>query len=133
LRETEEEIGLQLQADTAIGRLSDVVTRQHARMLPMTVTPHAFALPDACEPQWQLNHEVAEVLWVPLSFFADARNRKIMHWRTGRVVWEMPCFFYEDRRIWGLTLLMLRELMGLTHGVSWRSIKPVRGSQVTEA
>ncbi|MDX1497377.1 MAG: hypothetical protein R3352_07470, partial [Salinisphaeraceae bacterium] len=90
-------------------------------------TPHVFALADGQEPVWQLNHEVAEVLWVPLSFFAEERNRKTMHWRTGRVVWEMPCFFYEERRIWGLTLLMLRELMGLTHGVSWRSIRPVRG------
>lgn len=127
IRETVEEIGLTLDNSDWLGRLSDVVTRQHSRMLPMTVTPHVYQLASGIDPCWELNHEVEEVVWVPLSFFAEARNRQIMHWRTGRVTWEMPCYFYEERRIWGLTLLMLRELLGITHGASWRSIRPVRG------
>lgn len=132
MRETVEETGLMLDNRDNIGRLSDVVTRQHARMRPMIVSPHVYRLEAASEPQWQLNHEVAEVVWVPLSFFADASNRESMHWRTGRLNWQMPCYFYEERRIWGLTLLMLRELLGITHGVSWRSMRPVRGASVTD-
>lgn len=132
IRETAEEIGWDLQAEQRIGRLSDVVTRQHARMLPMTVTPHVFALPGGIDPRWQLNHEVAEVVWVPLDYFAEKHNRKKMHWRTGRITWEMPCFFYQERRIWGLSLLMLRELMGITHGVKWRNMKPVRASTTAD-
>lgn len=133
IRETVEETGLLLDSDSCIGRLSDVVTRQHARMLPMTVTPHVFRLEGAIQPAWRLNHEVDEVVWVPLDLFAEARNREVMHWRTGRLNWELPCYFYEKRRIWGLTLLMLRELMGITHGVSWRSIRPVRGQPEAES
>lgn len=132
MRETVEETGLMLDSRDCIGRLSDVVTRQHARMLPMTVTPHVFHMATEAEPQWQLNHEVTEIVWVPLDFFAVEANRKIMHWRTGRVHWQLPCFFYQERRIWGLTLLMLRELLGITHGVTWRSIKPVRGQAEVE-
>ncbi len=127
IRETVEETGLMLDTRDRLGRLSDVVTRQHSRMRPMIVTPHVFRMDTGVEPQWQLNHEVSEVLWVPLNFFADEKNRQIMHWRTGRLNWQMPCYFYEERRIWGLTLLMLRELLGLTHGVNWRSIRPMRG------
>jgi 8-oxo-dGTP pyrophosphatase MutT (NUDIX family) len=132
MRETVEETGLMLDSSARIGRLSDVVTRQHARMRPMIVSPHVFHLAGDDEPQWRLNHEVAEVVWVPLAFFADDRNRQNMHWRTGRLNWQMPCYFYEERRIWGLTLLMLRELLGISHGVNWRSMRPVRGQMAPD-
>ncbi len=121
IRETREEIGIEVPEDNYLGRLSDVVTRKHEHWRPMIVTPHVFRIGDDIAPS--LNHEAVETVQVPLQFFAQEANRQKMHWRTGRVTWEMPCFFYEERRIWGLTLLMLRELIQLVHGSKWSAMR----------
>jgi len=121
IRETAEEIGLQVAADSFIGRLSDVVTRKHEHWRPMIVTPYIFRLQS--ELDLTLGDEAVKVIQVPLSYFADAANRELMHWNTGRMTWEMPCYFYEGCRIWGLTLLMLRELVQLQHGTRWQAMR----------
>jgi 8-oxo-dGTP pyrophosphatase MutT (NUDIX family) len=111
MREAREETGLVLEVSECIGRLSDVVTRRHERPVPMLVSPFVFRL--AREPEWTLSHEAVETLWVPLDFLADARNREPLVWRTGPMRWKLPSYVYEGRTIWGLTLLMLRELLSL--------------------
>ncbi|MES1944633.1 NUDIX hydrolase [Salinisphaera sp. PC39] len=111
-RECREETGLVISPADRIGRLSDRLTRSHARPRPMVVTPYVFAARDA-EPEWDLNHEVRETLWLPLAFLADRRNRGRMLWRIGPVPLPMPRYDYRGRRVWGLTLLMLDELVRL--------------------
>ena len=71
------------------------------------------------------NHEVAEVVWVPLEFLLDTDNQQEMTWHFGGARIPMPCYLYEGRRIWGLSLMMLGELMDLVEGgrsrrLSWR-------------
>lgn len=121
IRETQEEIGVTVSQADYLGRMSDVITRKHEHWRPMIVTPHVFALEG--DFSVQLNHEAVEVVQVPLSYFAEKKNRELMHWQTGRVNWQMPCFYYDDCRIWGLTLYMLRELVGLVHGTQWRAAR----------
>lgn len=117
IRETWEEMGLDLNGHGRyIGRLSDIAARPPSwRRLPMLVTPFVFQL--TAEPQWRLDPlEVDSLLWVPLSFLADHNNREQMTWQRGKVKLTLPCYFYQDRRIWGLTLRMLDELITITHG-----------------
>lgn len=109
LRETFEEVGLQLADDNYLARMSDVLTRRHERPTPMIVSPYAFHC--ARPPQLIVNRESEEALWVPLSFLANPANRKQMTWKQLGVTWRLPCYDYEGRRIWGLTLLMLNELL----------------------
>ena len=105
-RETHEEIGLRLTDHALLhGRLSDVGTVPHlGQRRPRVVTPYVFGLHSL--PPLSLNHEVADVLWVPLAFIADHGNRERMAWRN----FDLPCYFYEGQRIWGLSLMMLDEL-----------------------
>lgn len=111
-RETHEELNIDVEkAGHCIGRLSDLVSRPHSGRRPMVVSPYVFHLHTSVVPQ--PNHEVAEALWVPLSFIADHRNRERMEWRRGRLALDLPCYFYEGRRIWGMSLAMLDELIGL--------------------
>lgn len=136
MRETFEETGLDLTVTGEyIGRLSDVVTRRHEKFTPMAVTPHVFRLQGAVT--WDSNHEVVELVWVPLSFLGNPANRERMVWKLGRVRWPLPCYFFEGRRIWGLTLLMLDELLLVWSGrkvqdslgiarMPWLSIFPRR-------
>ena len=112
VRETEEEIGLTLgSADPCIGRLSEIMTRPLIRRRPMIVSPYIFRLDR--EVELTPNHEVAEVLWVPLDFLREAENRERMVWTRGKIKVPLPCYMYQERRIWGLSLMMLDELLGL--------------------
>jgi 8-oxo-dGTP pyrophosphatase MutT (NUDIX family) len=112
IRETEEETGIYLEkAGHCIGRLSDIVSRPHSGRQPMVVTPYAFRLHTAVsiEP----NHEVAEAVWIPLSFLMDPEERQTMVWGNGKLTLTLPCYFFGKRRIWGMSLKMLDELLGL--------------------
>jgi 8-oxo-dGTP pyrophosphatase MutT (NUDIX family) len=109
-RETQEEIGLNLSSHaSSLGRLSTVLAKAHGKPLPMVVTPFVFRLQK--EPTIALNHEVQEVVWVPVSYFADPKNREMMDWAVAGVPIRLPCYRYEGRLIWGLTLKMIDELM----------------------
>lgn len=109
MRETREEIGFHLSMEQYVGRLSDVMTFAHGSRRPMVVSPYVFRVEQT--PEFVLNHEVAEVLWVPLSFLANKGHRDTMRWERNGVGLTMPCYFFQGRRIWGLTLKMLDELV----------------------
>jgi 8-oxo-dGTP pyrophosphatase MutT (NUDIX family) len=115
VRETEEEIGLVLgPGDQCIGRLSDINARPHKGLLGMAVSPFVFRLDRDVE--FTPNYEVAEVVWVPLEFLMDTDNREEMVWDYKGIKMPMPCYFFGERRIWGLSLMMLDELMDLVEG-----------------
>ncbi len=109
IRETSEEIGLGLSTDNYIGRMSDVMTLAHGTRKPMVVSPYAFKLEG--DPRFTINHEVDQVIWLPVSFLADKRNRETMVWEKKGMSVKLPCYFYGEHRIWGLTLKMLDELV----------------------
>lgn len=109
IRETREETGVDLLAAEFQGRLRDVLTRRHNQFRPMVVTPHLFRL--TSEPHFELNHEVASILWVPLSFLEDASNLSQTHWKLRGMTLKMPCYYFQDRCIWGLSFQMLQDLL----------------------
>lgn len=116
-RETEEEIGLHLGAtEPCIGRLSELNATRLALRAGLVITPYVFHLRRSVN--FHSNHEVDEVVWVPLEFLLDTDNRSEMTWTRGSVSLRMPCYDFQGRRIWGLSLRMLDELMDLVAGES---------------
>ncbi len=116
-RELSEEIGLDNSANAkCIGRLSDIVTMNHNRSALMIVTPLVFRIER--EPQWQLGDEVDEVLWVSLDYFANPKNREHMNWRLAGINFRPACYMYNNDRIWGLTFMMIDELINALQGDS---------------
>ena len=112
LRETREEVGLDLEtAGERLGRLSEVRAIGRGRPLSMVICPFVFAL-DA-DPVLVTNHEVGAVVWVPLSFLADRRNRDTMQYRRGGLELELPCYHFGEYLIWGMTLGMVDELLAI--------------------
>jgi 8-oxo-dGTP pyrophosphatase MutT (NUDIX family) len=105
IRETREEIALDLTAAPLVGRLSPVPTKAHGKLRPMVIEPFVFEL--TYEPVCELSHEVAEIVWVPIDFFRDATNRRTMDWK----LLKLPCYHYRECVIWGLTLRMVDELV----------------------
>jgi len=115
LRETREEVGLDLQRDALpVGRLSDVRAVGRGRPLSMVISPYVFELQAA--PEFTTNHEVAAVVWVPVAFLADHGNRETMPYRRYGLSVELPCYRYRGHLIWGLTLGMADDLLRMATG-----------------
>jgi 8-oxo-dGTP pyrophosphatase MutT (NUDIX family) len=109
-RETEEEIGLQLlEPDRCIGRLSEIMTHFQLRRRAMVVSPYVFGLDR--EVEFTPNHEVTEIVWVPMAFLMNLDNREKMTWKWRGFAIPLPCYLYQGRRIWGLSLMMLDDLL----------------------
>ena len=109
-RETREEVGSRPCAEgEALGRLSDVAAVSRGRPLSLVIVPHVFALRRT--PPLVLNHEVAEAVWVPLSYLANYDNRSTLDWKLGSMTIPLPCYRLQDKVIWGLTFGMVDELL----------------------
>ena len=115
VRETREELGLDLEsAARPLGRLTEVRTHLREGALPRSVVPFGFAIAEPNVPmRFRLNHEVAEAVWVPLAFLAEEVNRESFDytWRGTPLV--LPCYHFGGRKIWGLTLWIVDELLAL--------------------
>jgi 8-oxo-dGTP pyrophosphatase MutT (NUDIX family) len=110
VRETMEEIGLDLSGARQLGSLTDV-DGGRAVNRPITVSGHCFWLTEEPSPL-ELSHEVAEVLWIPVSQLLDpARYIDYTYPRSGMV---FPGIQLDNAHqvIWGLTLRLLGDLFG---------------------
>jgi 8-oxo-dGTP pyrophosphatase MutT (NUDIX family) len=104
-RETREEVGLDLAAAPLLGKLSQVPTKAHGKLRPMVIQPFVFELHET--PVFQCSDEVEEVIWVPIDHFREPANRGTLQWKR----LPLPCYRYDGRVIWGLTLRMVDELV----------------------
>ena len=117
VRETREEVSLDLDADGRyLGRLSDVAAVGRGRPLSLIIEPYVFSVEE--RPVLVPNHEVAEIVWVPLDFLLDRSNRSTMSWRHGEVSVQLPCYHFRGHVIWGLTFGMVDEIVTLLEGGS---------------
>ena len=112
LRETLEEVGVVLgEWGKPLGELSDVNTGWRKDRPELLVTPFVFEVGDL--PDLKPNHEVDDIVWVPLHFLLDERNRKPLEWEWQGKKMETDSFLFATYRIWGLSLMMIDEMMGL--------------------
>ena len=112
VRETEEEIGVDLgEWGTRLGELSDVNTGWRADRPEMLVTPFVFRVSEL--PELVPNHEVDDVVWVPLHFLMDHGNREPLDWEWKGQKMAPDSYLYESNRIWGLSLMMIDELIAM--------------------
>ena len=114
-RETREEISFDLDTHgELVCQLSDVNTGWRADRPEMLVAPFIFRVDDT--PSFELNHEVDDTVWVPLNFLLDDANRGRHQWDWRGEVLESDAFTYDGRLIWGLSLMMIDELLEIIGG-----------------
>ncbi|MEM9565998.1 MAG: CoA pyrophosphatase [Actinomycetota bacterium] len=107
-RETAEEVGLDLSPARFLGTLSEL-DGGRANNRRIIVSAHAWWLPGP-RPTLDLNHEVADVVWVPLRELAnDARYIDYRYPLTGTTFPGIQ-LDHPDQVIWGLTLRLLADL-----------------------
>lgn len=124
LRETHEEVGLALTRDQAIGQLDDLATV--GGRPGMVIRPFVFCVP-AVRPAVRLNREVAGVHWRPLAQLLADDGRTTMRWERGPVNVTLPCVWFDDQRLWGLTLRMVDDLLDRLDGRG-EGLRRIRGA-----
>ena len=104
LRETNEEIGIELEDVEIVGRMPDYVTGSGYRIAPVLGIVQSGYLVTINED------EVDDVFEVPLSFLMDPAN----HRRESRIWQEKERFYYTmpygERFIWGVTAGIIHAL-----------------------
>ncbi len=105
LREAEEEIGLPCRSVEILGVLDHYATPSRYSIAP--VVGFLRLLPTLAPS----SHEVAEIFDVPLSFFLDKHNERIVPVkREGQ--WRDVYFYnYGEYEIWGVTAAIVRSFL----------------------
>ena len=107
-RETLEEIGLDLsQHGQFLGTLD--ATRPYTSGRGLCVTPCVYELVTE-PPQFELNHEVAEVHWANVGQMLRRETLCSYKWNLGDKARPMPGFEVGGRIVWGMTFGMVSRL-----------------------
>ena len=110
-RETQEEIGVELSATDRLGRLDDLQGRHGGRSREMVISCFVFGAHGV--DRFIRNHEVADVITLPISTLLDPSTQTEVSWpQAGRV---FPGIYVGggERVIWGLTYRFLLRFFSL--------------------
>ena len=110
IRETFEEVGVQLRSNQILGKISQV----YIPPSKFLVTPYVAVL-DACPVFKKDDFEVAEVLEVPISILFDDSIIKDGQVNVGSQGMKMnaPYFDIFGHKVWGATAIMLSEFKAI--------------------
>jgi len=108
LRETQEELGLDLGTVRVLGKLTPL----YIPPSNFCIYPTVAVIPGAPEflPQ---PDEVAEVIEVPVDHLTDPGNVRRETWVIGGRDVAVPFYDHEGHKIWGATAMVLAELLAL--------------------
>ncbi len=113
IRETWEEVGLELSVAAALGPLDDVASPALGRR-SIVVRPFVFHVPHL--PALTPNEEVAALHRVSLPSLLHGASRSTfeLDWRGQKVT--LPMVDVDGRRLWGMTLRVLDDLLDRIDG-----------------
>ncbi len=106
IRESREEVGLQLEHAELIGALASVPVRPAGNLSDLL--PFAFYV-GAERPPLRPNEEVAETYWIPLRHLWDPQQRDTVDWEHDGRLLRFPGIRYREHIIWGLTYRVLAQ------------------------
>ena len=110
LREAYEEVALKPEAVTVVGKMGQVLSRQG-----FVVTPVIGVVPTSVVNQLMPNlGELDRIFTVPLKFFVNTiPQMDALPLAEG--VKQVPSFYYDEYRIWGMTAFILAEFVNLVY------------------
>ncbi|MCB9673801.1 MAG: CoA pyrophosphatase [Alphaproteobacteria bacterium] len=113
VRETLEEVGMDLSRAAALGTLDDL--RTPSSLPTKVVQPWVFRAP-ALGPYTLQADEVASVHPFPLHALLAGEGRTTFQLDHGGSKWTLPCVDFDGVRLWGLTLRIVDELLDRLDG-----------------
>jgi 8-oxo-dGTP pyrophosphatase MutT (NUDIX family) len=111
IRETREEVGIDLSVEHLLARLPDVPAFNRSKSGNLVVAPFVFRLPG--DVPVTPNEEVASTLWVPVATLARGEGKSSFKLDYDGKTYDLPCIHLppEQHRLWGLTYKMLEALL----------------------
>lgn len=111
LRETKEEIGLNLSQENLIANLPIYHPRFNTNL---NLHPFLFAISQNEIPEeWKLDRkEVDEIHWAPLHLFFRPSSFGMRFYKIRGGEFPLPTFSFNDRHVWGVTYVMLLDFLG---------------------
>jgi 8-oxo-dGTP pyrophosphatase MutT (NUDIX family) len=111
VRETMEELGLDLGTTELVGVLDDLAPTTPV-LPPIIVRPHVFVLPSAPKG-FRLSAEVQYVKWAALAELRRPEVYRPYHFEHGGARLVRPAYHLGDDVVWGMTERILTPLLGL--------------------
>ena len=112
VRETKEEVGISLTPSNCVSQLPFEKPYMSDQPTDLVVLPHVFVLTH--EPDINVNHEVSEVIWVPLAPLASGEliTHKTVHFNRNE--YQLPGFLLNNKQfVWGLTYRILQRFFSI--------------------
>jgi len=100
IRETREEVGLELDRAHLLGQLDDLAPRTSV-LPPVIVRPHVFRLDRHDVPI--LSEEVAHAGWEPLAMLLSPETRTEHSHELAGVIRQLPAYRTGAGTLWGMT------------------------------
>ena len=113
MREVEEEVSLSLRDEDYIGQLDDVYGLKVDNQYSVHVSCFVFKPTQNLSPIG--NHEVADLVWLPISYLDNPENAHD-HRHPHDLSVKMPSVLIDEAKeqiLWGLSLRMLSEFYSL--------------------
>ncbi|HYT81815.1 MAG TPA: CoA pyrophosphatase [Gemmatimonadales bacterium] len=110
LRETQEEIGVDLAGAEALGVLDDMHPRTPV-LPPVVVRPFVFGVVD--RPTLTLSAEVQDAFWVSFRALSAPEARREVTIRHRGAARTFPAYVLGNHTIWGMTERILTPLLEL--------------------
>lgn len=108
LREAKEEVGIDPYQVTIFKEMTDVY------IPPSNFLATPFLGFAKEKPEFVSNHEVSELIEVPLSVLLNDENIREIPIKTSYMdKTNVPCFYFQNHIVWGATAMMLAEIKDL--------------------
>ena len=104
LRESSEEMNLDPLIVDKIGRLDYLVSRYD-----IEVNPFVGVIRE--KPNLVGNAEIKEIFDVPIEYLLDKNNMTTQTFQRDNMKLEMPTWYYNEQKIWGLTAMITADLL----------------------
>jgi len=99
LRESSEEMNLNGEDITVLGKLDYLISRHKVEVNPFVASVDK---PQTLEP----NEEIQDIFTVPLDFLLDPNNIERERIERQGNVWQVPTWNIKNQKIWGLTAMI---------------------------
>lgn len=108
LRETREELGVQLDSSRLLGSLTPLY------IPPSNTCIHPVVATIPQRPEFVRSpEEVEEVIEIPLAYMKDSKNLREEIWTIRDIPVSVPFYLFKENKIWGATAMVLAELLEL--------------------
>ena len=106
LRESKEEMDLNIQDVIKLGKLNYIISRHDIEVNPFVATINK---PQTFRP----NEEIQTIFTVPLDFLLDQKNIQREFIKRQGKIWQVPTWTIKGQKIWGLTAMITINFLNL--------------------